>query len=34
MEHGGALTTGACMLDGDAAKIVRFHRCNEADDMG
>ena len=34
MEHGGALATGACMLDGDSAKNVRFHRCREIDNMG
>ena len=34
MEHGGTLTARACMLDGDTAKRVRFHRCYEADDMG
>ena len=34
MEHGGALATGACMLDSDSAKNRRFHRCREINDMG
>ena len=34
MEHGGALATGACMLDGNSSKKVRFHRCREIDNVG
>ena len=34
MEHGGALATGTCMLDGDTAESVRPDRCREVDDVG